>query len=107
MSPNCYKHCTTIRILYCSLFLCFSNNNNNNDNNNNIYRGSPTRQGGFQWGSLSPSSIVSRGDWLGKPANFKVENSGTVGYVGSSLTPCNPLFFVHKLRLNKLMQCFY
>ena len=27
----------------------FSNNNNNN-NNNNIYRGSPTRQGGFQWG---------------------------------------------------------
>ena len=41
---------------------------------------------------LSPSSIVSRGDWLGKPANFKVENSGTVGYVGSSLMPCNPLF---------------
>ena len=26
------------------------NNNNNNNNNNNIYRGSPTRQGGFQWG---------------------------------------------------------
>ena len=25
-------------------------NNNNNNNNNNIYRGSPTRQGGFQWG---------------------------------------------------------
>ena len=24
--------------------------NNNNNNNNNIYRGSPTRQGGFQWG---------------------------------------------------------
>ena len=23
---------------------------NNNNNNNNIYRGSPTRQGGFQWG---------------------------------------------------------
>ena len=22
----------------------------NNNNNNNIYRGSPTRQGGFQWG---------------------------------------------------------
>ena len=21
-----------------------------NNNNNNIYRGSPTRQGGFQWG---------------------------------------------------------
>ena len=27
-----------------------NNNNNNNDNNNNIYRGSPTRQRGFQWG---------------------------------------------------------
>ena len=27
-----------------------SNNNNNNNNNNNIYRGSPTHQGGFQWG---------------------------------------------------------
>ena len=26
-------------------------NNNNNNNNNNIYRGSPTRQGGFQWGA--------------------------------------------------------
>ena len=24
--------------------------NNNNNNNSNIYRGSPTRQGGFQWG---------------------------------------------------------
>ena len=23
---------------------------NNNNNNNNIYRGSPTRQRGFQWG---------------------------------------------------------
>ena len=29
---------------------CNNNNNNNNKNNNNIYRGSPTRQGGFQWG---------------------------------------------------------
>ena len=27
----------------------------------------------------------SRGDWLGKPANIKVENNGAVGYVGSSL----------------------
>ena len=27
-----------------------NNNNNNNDNDNNIYRGSPTLQGGFQWG---------------------------------------------------------
>ena len=41
--------------------------------------------------------IVSRGDWLGKPANIKVENNGAVGYVGSSLTVYNPLFFVHKL----------
>ena len=43
--------------------------------------------------------IVSRGDWLGKPANIKVENSGAVVYVGSSLTVHNPLFFkfVHRL----------
>ena len=41
--------------------------------------------------------IVSRGDWLGKPANIKVENNGAVGYVGSSLMVHNPLFFVHKL----------
>ena len=27
-----------------------NNDDNNNDDNNNIYRGSPTRQGGFQWG---------------------------------------------------------
>ena len=52
-------------------------------------------------------TIVSRGDWLGKPANIKVENNGAVVYVGSSLTVHNPLFFVHKLWLNKLMQCFY
>ena len=41
--------------------------------------------------------IVSRGDWLGNPANIKVENNGAVGYVGSSLTVHNPLFSVHKL----------
>ena len=46
--------------------------------------------------------IVSRGDWLWKPANIKVENNGAVVYVGSSLTVHNPLFFVHKLWLNKL-----
>ena len=39
--------------------------------------------------------IVSGGDWLGKPA--KVENNGTVVYVGSFLTVPSPLFFVHKL----------
>ena len=44
-----------------------------------------------------PLTIVSRGDWLGNPANIKVENNGAVGYVGSSLTVHNPLFFVHKL----------
>ena len=52
-------------------------------------------------------SIVNRGDWLEKPANIKVENNGAVGYVGSSLTVHNPLFFGHKLWLSKLMQCFY
>ena len=41
--------------------------------------------------------IVSRGDWLGKPANIKVENNGAVGYAGGSLTVHNPLFSVHKL----------
>ena len=44
------------------------------------------------------NTIVCRGDWLGKLANIKVENNGAVGYVGSSLTVHNPLFFVpHKL----------
>ena len=38
-----------------------------------------------------------------------VENSVAVGYVGSSLTVHSPLFvfFFHKVRLNKLMNCFY
>ena len=49
-----------------------------------------------------PYAIVSRGDWLWKPANIKVENNGDVGYVGGSLTMRNPLFFVHKFWLNKL-----
>ena len=31
-------------------------------------------------------NIVSRGDWLGKPANIKVGNNGAVGCVGSYLT---------------------
>ena len=43
------------------------------------------------------SIIVSRRDWLAKPANIKVENNYAVGYVGSSLAVHNPLFFVHKL----------
>ena len=40
--------------------------------------------------------IVSRGDWLGNPANIKVENNGAVVYVVISLTVHNPLFSVHK-----------
>ena len=54
-------------------------------------------------------SIVSKGDWLGKPANIKFENNGAVDkvYVGSSLTLRNLLFFVHKLCLKKIMRCFY
>ena len=32
---------------------------------------------------------------------IKVKNNGAVGYVGSSLTVHTPLFFVHKLLLNK------
>ena len=42
------------------------------------------------------SVIVIRGDWLGKPANIKVENNGAVGYVKSSLTVHNPSVCVHK-----------
>ena len=42
-------------------------------------------------------TIVSRGHWLGNPANIKVENNGAAVFVGSSLTVHNPLFFVHKL----------
>ena len=41
--------------------------------------------------------MVSRGDWLGKPANMKVESNGAVVNVGSFLTVQSPLFFVHKL----------
>ena len=36
--------------------------------------------------------ILSRGDWLGKQTNIKVENNGAVVYVGSSLTVHNPFF---------------
>ena len=36
------------------------------------------------------SDIVSRGDWLWKPVNTKVENNGAAVYVGSSLTVLNP-----------------
>ena len=42
-------------------------------------------------------TIVSRGDWFGKPANIIVENNGTVVFVEISLTVHNPLFFVLKL----------
>ena len=58
------------------------------------------------WRSFSVL-IVSRGNWWGKPANIKAENNGAVVYVGSSLTMHNPLFFVLKLWLNKLMRSFY
>ena len=47
--------------------------------------------------NLSNTCSHSRGDWLGNPANIKVENNGAVVYVGSSLTVHNPLFSVHKL----------
>ncbi|CAH3121590.1 unnamed protein product, partial [Porites lobata] len=45
-----------------------------------------------QWGNCG-----DRGDWLGKPANIKVENNGVVVYVVFSLSLQNPLFFVHNL----------
>ena len=54
--------------------------------------------------------IVSRGNWLWKVANIKKKKektSGTAVYVGSSQTVYNPLFFVHKLRWNKVMRRFY
>ena len=65
----------------------------------------PSRPGDKLWPVLC--TIVSRGDWLGNPANMKVENNGAVVFVGSSLIVHNPLFFVHKLWLNKLMRCLY
>ena len=40
--------------------------------------------------SFVPLTIVSRGDWLGNPANIKVENKGAAVFVGSSLTVHNP-----------------
>ena len=56
-------------------------------------------------------TIISKGDLLDyglwRPSNNKVEKNGAVVYVGSSLTLHNPLFFVHKLWLNKLMRSFY
>ena len=39
--------------------------------------------------------------------NTKVENNSAAVYVGSSLTMQNPLFFVHKLWLDKLMQIIF
>ena len=53
--------------------------------------------------------IVSRGNWLLKVANIKKKEkpNGTAIYVGSSQTVYNPLFFVHKLRWNKVMRRFY
>ena len=37
--------------------------------------------------------MVSKGDWLWKPANIKVENNGSVVYVRSSLNVHNPFFW--------------
>ena len=42
-------------------------------------------------------TIVSRGDWLGNPANPKVEINCVVGYVGISLTVRNPLVFCSQI----------
>ena len=53
-------------------------------------------------------TIVSRGGWLGKPANIKVENNRAVGYVANSLTVHNPSFLFKNCDCsNKLMQYFY
>ena len=52
---------------------------------------------GLTVAEITNQTIVSRGDWLGNPANIKVENNGAVDYVGGSLTVHNPLFSVHKL----------
>ena len=52
---------------------------------------------------LAPLNIVSKGDWLGKLANIEVDNNGAVVCIGSSLTMHDPLFFIYKLWLNKLM----
>ena len=36
--------------------------------------------------------MVSKGDWLWKPANIKVENNGSLVYVRSSLNVHNPFW---------------
>ena len=41
----------------------------------------------------------------GKNQSWERRNSA-VAYAEHSLTTHNPLFFVHKFRLNKLMRCF-
>ena len=46
-------------------------------------------------------SIVSKGNWLGKPANNKFENNGAVVYVGSYLTEHNPSFFCSQIVTEK------
>ena len=46
---------------------------------------------------LAPLNIVSKGDWLGKPANIEVDNNCAVVCIGSSLTMHDPLFFIYKL----------
>ena len=40
-------------------------------------------------------------------AGKQFENKGAVAYDENSLTAHNPLFFAHKLGLNKLMRGFY
>ena len=44
---------------------------------------------------VKPYLVKKTGQEL-NPANIKVEINSAVGYVGSSLTVHNPLFFVHR-----------
>ena len=43
--------------------------------------------------------IVSKGNWLWKPANITVENNGATVYVGSSMTVHKLTFFVEWLQI--------
>ena len=65
----------------------------------------------FWFGKLvvtTTSYLAEETGWESRKLTIKVENNGAVVlYVGSYVTVSNRLFFVHKLWLNKLMQCFY
>ena len=65
----------------------------------------PKRVTSPTWGPPPPCKQAFRGGgWLGKPANIKAKKNGAVRRLCWKL-PDRAQSFVHKLLLNKLMQC--